>query len=92
MVPVASARTASPGVYTWRLERLLASGVPEDHPVIQAIAGRLFAVKGTRTPQQGSMSPAAIAWERASGRMPGRLNRRMRRFLCTRLDNRCSNT
>lgn len=81
LIPGSNPRSGSVGVYTWRLARLLAGGLAQDHPVVQALSGRILAITGRATPQRGSNTPAACAWERKSERTPGYLNRRMRRHL-----------
>jgi hypothetical protein len=88
LVPVASPHTSSPGVIKWRLERLIASGLKPEHPVVHALAGRYHALRRSMVPQRGSVTPAAIAWERASQRTPGHMNRRMRKFLARDADAR----
>jgi hypothetical protein len=80
--PVVSPATpGSPNLHRFHLERVLARGLPELHDAIQAKAGRIHALQGSRVPLRGATTPAAIAWHRATGATPGAYNRRVRRWL-----------
>lgn len=79
LYPVVSPSTpGSITLHRWHLERAI-THVPEDHPAVQAKAGRIHATKRSAVPQKGSTTPAAIAWHRATGTTPGHMNRHMRK-------------
>lgn len=81
MIPVTSPTSGRPGVARMRLEKLVASGVPVTHPVVQALAGRIHGMRSTAVPQKGSTTPASVAWHRVTEAQPGYYNRRMRQYL-----------
>lgn len=64
--------------------RALVERLGEQHPAAQAALGRYWAVSGSAVPQRGLVSPAAVAWTRESGAIPGWMNQRERYELTLR--------